>query len=103
MCIRDRVITHARLGKARAIISTVPEDSSAATVVTAARDINPDLSIIARAASLEGVQNLNKLGATHIVHPELEGGLELVHHTLLSLGFPLREVHSYADAVRRDN
>ncbi len=99
----SEVITHARLGKARAIISTVPEDSSAATVVTAARDINPDLSIIARAASLEGVQNLNKLGATHIVHPELEGGLELVHHTLLSLGFPLREVHSYADAVRRDN
>ena len=99
----SEVITHAHLGKARAIISTVPEDSSAATVVTAARDINPDLSIIARAASLEGVQNLNKLGATHIVHPELEGGLELVHHTLLSLGFPLREVHSYADAVRRDN
>ncbi|TDA67098.1 MAG: sodium:proton exchanger [Chloroflexi bacterium] len=99
----SEVITHARLGKARAIISTVPEDSSAATVVTAARDINPDLSIIARAASLEGVKNLNKLGATHIVHPELEGGLELVHHTLLSLGFPLREVHSYADAVRRDN
>ncbi len=99
----SEVITHAHLGKARAIISTVPEDSSAATVVTAARDINPDLSIIARAASLEGVKNLNKLGATHIVHPELEGGLELVHHTLLSLGFPLREVHSYADAVRRDN
>ena len=99
----SEVITHAHLGKARAIISTVPEDSSAATVVTAARDINPDLSIIARAASLEGVKNLNKLGATHIVHPELEGGLELVHHTLLSLGFPLREAHSYADAVRRDN
>jgi CPA2 family monovalent cation:H+ antiporter-2 len=28
--------------------------------------------------------------------------LELVHHTLLSLGFPLREVHDYAEAVRRD-
>jgi len=38
-----------------------------------------------------------------VVHPELEGGLELVHHTLLQLGFPLHEVHSYTDAVRRDN
>ncbi|MHB8857359.1 MAG: cation:proton antiporter domain-containing protein [Bellilinea sp.] len=99
----SEVVTHAHLEKARAIISTVPEDSSAATIVTAAGDINPNLTIIARAASLEGVKTLNGLGATHIVQPELEGGLELVHHTLLSLGFPLREVHSYADAVRRDN
>jgi CPA2 family monovalent cation:H+ antiporter-2 len=37
-----------------------------------------------------------------IVHPELEGGLEMVHHTLLQLGFPLQEVHQYADAVRHD-
>ena len=43
------------------------------------------------------------MGANHIVQPELEGGLELVHHTLLSLGFPLREVHQYAEAVRRDH
>jgi len=91
------------LAKARAIICTVPEESSAATIVTAARDINPDLPIIVRAASTEGVQNLARLGAQHVVHPELEGGLEMVHHTLLQLGFPLREVHSYTDAVRRDN
>jgi len=99
----SEVITHAGLSKARAIICTVPEESSAATIVTAARDINPDLPIIVRAASTEGVQNLARLGAQHVVHPELEGGLEMVHHTLLQLGFPLREVHSYTDAVRRDN
>jgi len=99
----SEVITHAGLAKARAIICTVPEESSAATIVTAARDINPDLPIIVRAASTEGVQNLARLGAQHVVHPELEGGLEMVHHTLLQLGFPLREVHSYTDAVRRDN
>jgi len=26
-----------------------------------------------------------------------------VHHTLLQLGFPLREVHEYTEAVRRDH
>ena len=56
-----------------------------------------------RAASTEeGVRYLAKLGANHVVHPELEGGLELVHHTLLSLGFPLQEVHQYAEVIRRD-
>ncbi|MRR32871.1 sodium:proton exchanger, partial [bacterium] len=99
----SEVLTHAHLNKARAIVCTVPEDSSASLIVSSARDINPKLPIIVRAASIEGVSNLAKLGAQHVVHPELEGGLELVHHTLLQLGFPLREVHSYTDAVRRDN
>ena len=27
-----------------------------------------------------------------MIHPELEGGLEIVRHVLLQLGFPLREV-----------
>jgi monovalent cation:H+ antiporter-2, CPA2 family len=61
------------------------------------------LPIIARAATEQGVRELADLGAQYVVHPELEGGLELVHHTLLSLGFPLREVHAYAEAVRRDH
>lgn len=99
----SEVLTHAHLEKARAIVCTVPEDSSASMIVSAARDINPQLPVIVRAASVEGVTNLARLGAQHVVHPELEGGLELVHHTLLQLGFPLREVHSYTDAVRRDN
>ncbi len=99
----SEVLTHAHLEKARAIVCTVPEDSSASLIVSSARDINPQLPIIVRAASLEGMSNLARLGAQHVVQPELEGGLELVHHTLLQLGFPLREVHSYTDAVRRDN
>jgi hypothetical protein len=33
---------------------------------------------------------------------ELEGGLEMVRHTLLQLGFPLREIYRYTDAVRQD-
>jgi len=32
----------------------------------------------------------------------MRGGLEIVHHTLLELGFPLRQVHEYSEAVRHD-
>jgi monovalent cation:H+ antiporter-2, CPA2 family len=38
-----------------------------------------------------------------VIHPELEGGLEVVRHTLLTLGYPQIEVQHYTDAVRRDN
>jgi CPA2 family monovalent cation:H+ antiporter-2 len=42
------------------------------------------------------------LRAQQVIHPELEGGLQIVRRTLLQLGFPLREVQKYADAVRSD-
>jgi len=98
----SEVITHAHLERAQALVVTVPDETSASLVVVSARRINPDLPIVVRAASDQGVHHLADLGANHIVHPELEGGLEMVHHTLLLLGFPLRQVHEYSESVRRD-
>lgn len=98
----SEVITHAHLSHARVLVSTLPDETQTAMVVTMARDLAPNLPIVARSSSEEGLQILANLGANYVVQPELEGGLELVHHTLLRLGFPLREVHEYAEAVRRD-
>jgi len=99
----SEVITHAGLTKARALVITLPEDDAAALIVGAARDINPALPIEARVTSLEGVQHLAHLGTNHIVFPELEGGLEMVLHLLLQLGYPLRKSYEYVEAVRRDS
>ncbi len=84
------------------MVITVPDESAASTIITVARDINPDLNIISRASSLEGIRYLMNTGASHIVHPELEGGLEIIYHSLLELGFPLREVHKYIESIRHD-
>jgi CPA2 family monovalent cation:H+ antiporter-2 len=98
----SEVITHAHLERARVLVVTVPEESAAAIIVASTRSLNPQLPIVVRAASEEGVRYLAGLGAEHVVHPELEGGIEMVHHTLLQLGLPLREVHEYSESVRRD-
>ncbi len=99
----SEVINHANLGNARVLVSTIPDETATALIVTKARDLAPKLIIVARSATEDGVVNLSRLGANYIVQPELEGGLELVHHTLLELGFPLREVHEYAQTVRSDH
>lgn len=99
----SEVINHAHLERARVLVITVPDATATAMVVTRARDIAPELSIVARSTSTEGVRILADLGANFVVQPELEGGLEMVHHTLLRLGFPLRQVNQYAEAVRRDH
>lgn len=99
----SEVIGHAGLARARALVVTVPEEAASELIVAAARDTAPNLPIIARAMTEEGVTRLSQLGARHVIHPELEGGLEIVRHTLLQLDFPLEEISRYTDAVRQDH
>jgi CPA2 family monovalent cation:H+ antiporter-2 len=99
----SEVLKHAGLKHARALVVTVPDEATAEVVVATAREIAPGLPIIARAGTQEGVMRLDKLGAQDVIHPELEGGLEIVRHTLLRLGLPPIEVQKYTDIVRSDH
>ena len=99
----SEVLTHAGLGRARALVVAGPDEAASELVVAAARDIAPQLPIIARATTDDGIDRLTKFGAQDVIHPELEGGLEIMRHTLLALGFPLQEIIRYMDAVRRDH
>ena len=98
----SEVLSHAGLGDARALVVTVPNESTTEIVVAAAHELAPQLPIIARAGTESGVERLNALGAHHIIHPELEGGLEMVRLTLLTLGYPVGQIQEYVDAVRQD-
>jgi len=99
----SEVLTHAGLKRARALVVAGPDESSSELVVAAARDISPKLPIVARASTIDGIDRLAELGAQDVIHPELEGGLEIVRHALLQLNFPLHEIMHYIDAVRRDH
>ena len=99
----SEVLTHAGLERARALVVAGPDESASGLVVAAARDLAPELPIIARATTEEGINHLAQLGAQDVIHPELEGGLEIVRHTLLKLDFPVQEIIRYMDAVRQDH
>ena len=98
----SEILRHAGLGRARALVVTVADVPTATIVVAGARQLAPELWTIARSSTAGGVRMLYDLGARTVIHPELEGGLEVVRHTLSHLGYPLREVQRYVDAVRRD-
>jgi monovalent cation:H+ antiporter-2, CPA2 family len=99
----SEVLTHAGLERARALVVAGPNEAANELVVASARDISPQLPIIARATTEDGIKQLTELGAQDVIHPELEGGLEIVRHTLLKLNFPLQEIMRYIDAVRHDH
>jgi len=98
----SEVIKHAGLAKARLLVVTTPDDASTSIIVAAARAEAPELHIVARAATDLNLSQLYSLGANHVIQPELEGGLQVVRRTLLEMGFPLRKVQQYTDAVRTD-
>ena len=98
----SEILVHAHLERARALVVTVPDEITTELVVIAARHLAPRLPIIVRAATIEGIERLAKYDANYIIHPELEGGLEMVRHTLLVLGFPTLQIQQYMDEVRND-
>lgn len=98
----SEVISHAGLERARLLVVTTPDDAATQIIVTAARSVSQDLHIVARAATDNHVEQLYASGANHVIQPELEGGLQVVRRTLLDLGFSLKKVQQYTDAVRTD-
>lgn len=98
----SEVLTHAGLKEACALIVTVPEQTAAELIIAAAHDLAPELTIIARARSEGNIERLSAHGARYIIHPELEGGLEIVRHMLLTLNYPMGQIQKYVDAVRHD-
>jgi CPA2 family monovalent cation:H+ antiporter-2 len=97
----SEILQHAGLNHARALVVTVPDDTAASIIVATARRQCETVPIIARAGSQQSAKRLAKLGATEIVLPEVEGGIQIMRQTLLLLDFPVREVHLYTEAIRR--
>jgi CPA2 family monovalent cation:H+ antiporter-2 len=97
----SEILQHAGLNHARGLVVTVPDDTAASIIVAAARRQCETLPIVARAGSQQAAKRLASYGATEIVLPEVEGGIQIMRQTLLLLDFPVREVHLYTEAIRR--
>jgi monovalent cation:H+ antiporter-2, CPA2 family len=94
------ILSRVHLKQARVVVVTLPDEAAAAIVVATAREEAPNVPIIVRAASQEGVQRLIAFGAQHVIFPELEGGLEMTRETLTRLGYRASDAQGYTGAVR---
>ena len=74
------VLAHAKLEDASLLAVLVHDDVAAEVAVRHARILNPGLDIIARASSREAIQRLREAGASDVVQPEFEAGVEVIQH-----------------------
>jgi len=84
----------AGIESARAVIAATEEDAEDAFSILTARELAPDVRIVAAATHRDNVEKLRRAGADMVVSPAVIGGRLLVRSALGS-----EDVESVADAI----
>lgn len=71
---QDEVLIQAGISRAKTIISALPDDTDNVFTVLTARQLNPEIHIISRAADPRSKRKLKLAGANHTIMPEQIGG-----------------------------
>lgn len=80
------VLEHAHLETARLLAVLMPDARAAELTTAHARARHPQLDIIARAGDVGHLTGLRRAGATEVVQPEFEAGVEVIRHTMRRYG-----------------
>ena len=74
---QDDVLIQAGLERARGLVAALSADTDNLFVCLSARDLEPDLTIVARAYEEETMDKLYRAGATHVVSPNVSGAVRM--------------------------
>ncbi len=78
----DEVLEAAGLYKARSLITALSQEAANVYVTLTARQLNPKLTIIARADNRSHIQRLERAGADRVVMPHIIGGMRMAQSVL---------------------
>ncbi len=70
----EESLLEAGVDRARGLAACLPDDADNVYVVLTARDLNPDVHIVARAAEEQAESKLKRAGANRVVAPTIIGG-----------------------------
>jgi CPA2 family monovalent cation:H+ antiporter-2 len=94
------------LMEATALVVTMDNPEGAEAIVATARELRPDLVIVARARDARHAARLYELGATDAVPETVEASLQLSEAVLVDIGVPMglviASVHERRDEYRKE-
>jgi CPA2 family monovalent cation:H+ antiporter-2 len=94
------VLEHAHVERARLLAVLIPDRAATEQATRVSRGLNPRLDIVARANSVGDLERLRRAGATEVVQPEFEAGVEVVRHSLRRFGIVGMELTSLISGRR---
>lgn len=92
---KDEALLQARVGYARGLVAALSLDTDNLFVCLSARDLQPNLTIVARAREEMTMGKLATAGADHVVSPNISGGIRMASLLLRP------QVMSFLDVVMR--
>lgn len=103
---RGEFLLRCGLENARAVVVTMDSPDGAEAVVATAREIRPELTIVARARDARHARRLYDLGATDAVPETIEASLQLSEAALVDIGIPMglviASIHERRDEFRKE-
>ena len=113
---KEEILKQAGIERARGLVSAVDSDERAVYIVLAARALNPNLYIVARAGRPDSIRRLELAGATRTISPYVMAGhrmaelairpamvdvLDTLHHGEAGIGVEEMVVDPHTHAVGR--
>lgn len=102
---RPEFLMRCGLADAPALVVTMDDPEGVEAIVAVARELRPDLTIVARARDARHAQRLYDLGATDAVPETVEASLQLSEAVLVEIGVPMglviASIHERRDEFRK--
>jgi CPA2 family monovalent cation:H+ antiporter-2 len=99
---REEILVAAGAGRSRLLFLTIPDAQTCGMVVRKAREIQPNIEIVARALYADHLRELHALGVGEVIQPELEAGLAMVRVALMRYSVPADDIRDFSEAVRTE-
>jgi mannitol/fructose-specific phosphotransferase system IIA component (Ntr-type)/voltage-gated potassium channel Kch len=82
----ERILEEAGAGQASYLVVTLPDAARRAAIITAARNVNPEIRVVVRARYLREREELEQSGVTAAVYEEAEAAVALARLVLAGTG-----------------
>ncbi len=94
------ILEAAGLGRAKILVISLDDTMSALKILPQARNLRPNLPILARTRDDSSLDKLQEAGATEVVPETFEASLMLVTHLLFLLNIPVSRIVEHMESVR---
>ena len=94
------VLEKTNIRNAACLVLTVPDPISSTGTATIARELNPDIKIIARVHRARDIPVLRAAGVNAVVQPEFEASIEITRLTLNSMQRSVSEISRAMESIK---
>lgn len=99
---REAVLEYARIRTAKTIVITIPHTEAAKGIITTARRLNPQISIITRSKFISETSQLYRLGADEVIVDERESAIQIFRRILMSKHMPVQDIEQFSKEIRTE-